>query len=469
MMKKLIGNKKFYSMVLAVAVPIMIQNGITNFVSLLDNVMVGRVGTEQMSGVAIVNQLIFVYNLCIFGAVSGAGIFTAQFAGQNNHKGVRDTFRFKILTCGIMTFITIGIFVFFGRNLIELYLHDQTGSGDTVITLKSGIDYLWVMLIGLIPFSIVQAYSSTLRETGETMVPMRAGIIAVFVNLIFNYILIYGKFGAPRLGVTGAAIATVLSRFVECFIVMRWTHKHQEKNPFIVGAYQSLKLPASLAGKITLKGLPLLVNETLWGMGTAMLMQSYSIRGLVVVAGLNISSTISNMFNIAFIALGSSVAIIVGQLLGAGKMSEAKETAGKMIFFSTVVSIGTGGIMAILAPLFPEIYNTNADVRQLAMWFIIIVACLMPMQAFLHASYFTIRSGGKTFITFLFDGVFMWVISIPLAYCLTRYTNYHILPIYFICQFADIIKCIIGYILVKKGVWIQNIVGDSDGIPDIEC
>lgn len=291
------------------------------------------------------------------------------------------------------------------------------------------------------------------------MVPMRASIIAVFVNLLLNYILIFGKLGAPVLGVTGAAIATIISRFVECAIVMIWTHRHQALNPFIAGAYETLKLPLYLAEKIVVKGLPLLVNETLWGLGMAMLMQSYSVRGLAVVAGLNISSTISNMFNIAFIALGSSVAIIVGQLLGAGKMEEAKLTSYKMIFFSSAVSVGMGLIMAVLSPLFPKIYNTNDEVRHLAMCFIIISACLMPMQAFLHASYFTLRSGGKTIITFLFDGVFMWVVSIPLAYCLTRFTNYNILPIYFICQFSEIIKCIIGFVLVKKGVWLQNIVG----------
>ena len=461
-MKKLIGNKQFYKMVLAVAVPIMIQNGITNFVSLLDNVMVGAVGTEQMSGVAIVNQLIFVYNLCVFGAVSGAGIFTAQFFGQKNHEGVRNTFRYKLVACGIATILAILIFILFGEDLILLYLHEGSTSGSIKATLKYGQEYLWIMLTGLIPFVIVQAYASTLRETGETMMPMRAGVVAVFVNLILNYILIFGKFGAPVLGASGAAIATVISRFVECAIVVIWTHKHKAENTFIDGAYRTLKMPASLAGKITIKGMPLLVNETLWGLGMATLMQSYSVRGLAVVAGLNISSTIANIFNISFIALGSSVAIVVGQLLGAGKMEEAKDTAYKMIAFSVASCIALGVIMILMSPLFPKFYNTSDEVRELAKGFIIISACAMPLQAFLHASYFTIRSGGKTLITFLFDGVYMWVFTIPIAYCLTRFTSYQILPIYFVCQFSDIVKCIVGYVLVKKGVWLHNIVGKQN-------
>ncbi len=449
-------------MVLAVAVPIMIQNGITNFVSLLDNVMVGAVGTEQMSGVAIVNQLIFVYNLCLFGAVSGAGIFTAQFFGQKNHEGVRNTFRFKVLTCGIATVLAAIIFIFFGEELILLYLHEGSASGDIEATLRYGREYLGIMLTGLVPFAIVQAYASTLRETGETMMPMRAGVVAVFVNLILNYILIFGKLGMPVLGASGAAIATVISRFVECAIVVIWTHKHRDQNVFIEGAYRTMKIPANLAGKIALKGLPLLINETLWGLGTAAMMQSYSMRGLAVVAGLNISSTIANIFNISFIALGSSVAIVVGQLLGAGKMDEAKDTAYKMIAFSVASCIVLGILMVLMAPLFPRFYNTTDEVRDLARSFIIITACAMPLQAFLHASYFTIRSGGKTFITFLFDAVYMWVFTIPIAYCLTRFTIYQILPIYFICQFSDIVKCIVGYVLVKKGVWLHNIVGKQN-------
>ncbi len=457
-MKHLIGDKKFYRMVLLITVPIMIQNGITNFVSLLDNIMIGRIGTEQMSGVSIVNQLIFVFNICIFGAVSGPGIFGAQFFGSGNHDGVRNTFRFKLLICGVIATIGILLFSFFGENLISLYLHDESDIGDINATLQYGLDYLKVMMIGLIPFVISQSYSSTLRETGETVLPMKAGITAVIVNLIFNYILIFGKFGAPELGVVGAAVATVLSRFVECFIIISWTHRHSVKNIFIQQAYRSFRIPKSLVIKILITGTPLLVNEALWAGGMATMTQRYSVRGLEVVAGLNISSTISNVFNIVFIAVGSAIAIIVGQLLGANKMDEAKKTAGKLIFFSVSCCMVIGGIMALTSPLFPQIYNTGSIVKELAQKFILISAIMMPLNAFTHASYFTLRSGGKTIITFLFDSVFVWAICIPTAFFLTKETTLTIIPIFIICQSLELIKCTIGYILVKKGVWLNNMV-----------
>lgn len=457
-MSKFIGDKNFYKMILAIAVPIMIQNGITNFVSLLDNIMVGRIGTEQMSGAAIVNQLIFVYNLCIFGGVSGAGIFTAQYFGQKDDEGVRNTFRYKLWMAIILTIGTVCVFVAAGDTLINLYLHGEGSAQNLADTLMYGKQYLYIMLLGLPAFMMVQVYASTLRECGETVMPMKAGITAVIINLLFNYLLIYGKFGFPELGVRGAAVATVLSRYVEAVIVVSWTHRHAEKNPFVEGLYRTMKVPALLTKKILIKGSPLLLNEALWAAGMAMLTQCYSIRGLNVVAGLNISNTINNVFNIVFIALGDSVAIVVGQLLGAGNMKKAKETDTKMIAFSVACCTGVAVIMFIAAPLFPMLYNTNGEARELAKYFIMATAFFMPQNAFLHAAYFTLRSGGKTIVTFLFDSVFIWVVSVTIAFTLSHFTGLPVIGIYILVQVGDIIKCLIGFILVKKGVWLQNIV-----------
>ena len=371
---------------------------------------------------------------------------------------MRNAFRFKLWFCAALVVIGIAVFIGGGESLISLYLHESSEAGDVARTLSFGYSYLLWMLLGLLPYALSQTYSSTLRESGETLLPMKAGIAAVLVNLVLNYILIYGKLGVPALGVVGAAIATVISRYVECLIVVIWTHTHREKAPYMEGVYRTLKIPSHLIGQIVIKGLPLMLNETLWSAGMAIMMQCYSMRGLAVIAGLNISSTISNLFNVVFLALGNSVAIIIGQLLGAGKMEEAKDTDIKLIFFSVVSCIGIGAVMAVIAPLFPRMYNTTDEVRRLAEQFIWISALVMPIQAFMHACYFTLRSGGKTFITFLFDSTFMWVVSIPLAFLMSRFSTVPIVPLYLICQLADIIKCVIGFVLVKKGVWIQNFV-----------
>lgn len=459
--KKYIGDKTFYKKLMRIAVPIMIQNGITNFVSLLDNIMVGQCGTEAMSGVAIVNQLFFVYFLCTFGGSAGAGIFTAQYYGIRDDEGIRHTFRYKFWLMFALSAITLTLFVVWGKDLIQLYLNGSDEGGDPVLALMHGQDYLHIILLSIPAVMMSQVYSSTLRECGETVTPMKAGVVAVVINLFFNWLLIYGNLGFPELGVRGAAIATVISRYVEITIVIVWTHLHAKNYTFIQGIWRSMKVPLHLAGKFFIKGAPLLVNETLWSLGIAALTQRYSLRGISVVAAQNISSTVSNIFNIVFIAMGDAVAIIIGQLLGAGKMKQAKDEDNKIIAFSVFSAVIVGSIMFATAGLFPQIYNTSNEAKTIATHLIMITALTMPHVAFLHTAYFTMRSGGRTIITFLFDSVFMWVVSVPAAVLLTKYTDLYVAWVYLIVNLLDWIKCIVGFVLLKKNVWMNNIVKDT--------
>lgn len=468
-MNKLIGSWSFYKKTLMIAIPVMIQNLITNFVALIDNIMVGQVGTEQMSGVAIVNQLFFVYNLTIFGAISGAGIFCAQFFGKGDTDGVRNTFRFKIMTVSILTIIGIAVFLLFGDNLITMYLHEAEEGIDLASTFEYAKKYMLIMLIGLVPFSFEQAYSSTLREGEIATPPMVAGVIAVVVNTALNYLLIFGIGIFPELGVEGAAIATVISRFIQVAIVVIWTHAHSKKLVFAQSLYHNMKVPKELAARITIKGLiPLMANECLWSAGVSALVQSYSLRGIDVVAGLNIANTVINLFNVMFIAFGSGVSVVIGQMLGANELQKAKEASPKLIFFSAMLCVLVGTIMACFSGLFPMAYNTSDNVRGLASSFILISAALMPIHGVLHCTYFTLRSGGKTIITFLFDCGFSWGVSVPLAYCLANFTDMSIIPLYLCCQCVEAVKCVIGLILIKKGVWLSNIVSDKKALEVVD-
>jgi len=456
-----IGTKQFYRMTLAIAVPIMIQNGISNFVSMLDNIMVGRVGTEQMSGVAIVNTILFVFNLMIFGAVSGAGIFGAQFYGNRDWKGVRDTFRFKMISCTLLTLLAIVLFLFKGEDLIRLYLKGEGDASQIALSLEVAKEYLRIMLIGLLPFVISQCYSGTLREISETMLPMKAGIAAVLVNLCLNAVLIFGLFGFPALGAIGAAVATVISRFVEMGYIVFVTHRKKSVYQFIEGAYRSFQVPKKLVLGILAKGIPLLFNETLWAGGIAFMNQCYSVVSYDAVSAVNISSVITNVFNISFIAMGSAIGIICGQYLGAGKTEEAVEANRKLTFFSVGICLFFGAGLALVSPFFPMIYKTSEEIRSMAGSFIRISAFCMPIGAYANASYFTLRSGGKTMTTVLFDSCYMWIVVAPIAFCLSRFTAIGVVLLYFTCQFVEIGKCFIGYFMIRSGIWIQKIIGDD--------
>ena len=458
MLQKLRADKQLYKRFLLVALPIIIQNGITNFVSMLDNIMVGQVGSLQMSGVSIVNGLMFVYSLCVFGASSGAGIFTAQFFGSNDHEGIRYTFRFKLLICTVLSLLCAAFFYAFGTPLISLYLQGEGDPAEAAQVLQYGLDYLHMTFWGFVPFALSNAYASTLRETGQTTVPMIAGIAAVFTNLILNYVLIFGHFGAPVMGVRGAALATAISRYVELSIVVIWTHKHKQICQFIQGAYRSLYIPTHLLKRIAVKGMPLLLNEALWSGGTAFLNQCYSTCGLDVVPAMNISSTIFNLASVAFISGGNAVGILMGQMLGANhSVEQIRDNNHKLIVANVAIGAVFGGLLCTISGLFPMIYNTTDTVRRIATWLICISGITMPLHSYLNATYFTLRSGGKTLVTFIFDSGYMWACMIPVAFVLSRFTDLPILPLYAIVQSLDFIKCFIGAKMLKNGSWIQNL------------
>ena len=453
-MKKLIGSKGFYKMVLAICIPIVIQNGFTNLASLLDNIMIGQLGTLSMSGVSITNQLLQVFNVTIFGAMSGPGIFMAQFYGKKNKEGVENCFRIKLIIGIIITLLAIFLIYTFGQQLISLYLNDNPQ--DNLKTLNYGMDYLKIMIIGLIPFVITQVYSSSLRETGNTVLPMIASVVAVIVNFCINYILIFGHFGFPQLGVTGAAIGTVVSRVVEMSINIVGGYR----NTYLKEAMVLKKVPLSLTKEMLKRGLPLLCNEILWSISIALISQSYSTRGIIAVAAINITTTVTNFFMIVCYAMGNSISIVVGQQLGAGEIEKAKDYDLKMLFMNFVMCLAIGIVLFNVSSLIPQIYNTSLEVKALASQLLKIAACMLPIISIYYSSYFTMRAGGKTFLTFLFDSGYTFVFTFMSALLLTRLTSLPILTIYLLVQCVDIPKATLGLVLVRKGIWVHNIVSD---------
>ncbi len=451
-------NAVLYKKALRIAVPMMIQNGITNMVTLIDNIMVGSLSTEAITAVSVVGQLIFVFNLGIFGGISGPSIYGAQYFGQKNTEGMRNTFRMKYWISLFCLVAGLLIFIFGGEYLIGLYLRGESTTINKELTTQYGLEYLMIMLFGLVPFAVTQIYASSLRETGESIKPMVAGIASVVIDILFNYLLIYGKFGFPELGVRGAAVATVLARIVEMVVVIAWSHAQSSKHVFLKNVYHTMKVPVHIAVEIIKKGTPIFFNEFLWAGGIAVLTQCYSRRGTEIVTGLNISNVICNLLNVVFIALGSAVGILTGQTLGASEYKKAQKDAFSLMWFSGGICVVLSAILISVSGKFPEFYNTTEEIRRYGQWFIIITALFFPVQGFLNALYFTLRSGGKTFTTFLFDSVYSWVVTVPLAALLTFYTSIDIFMVYAIIQSVDIIKVIIGYIMIKKGIWISNLV-----------
>jgi len=459
MKTRLIGDKAFYQRAFSLMIPVMVQNVVTSFVSLLDSLMVGQVGTEAMGAVTIANQLIMIFNMLIFGANAGAGIFSPQFVGAKDHEGVRYTFRFRIYICTVISAVFAAAFLLLGEELSRLYLKGEGDPAQAAKTLELSITYLGVMAIGLIPFAASSAYAGTLRETGQTRVPMIASVSAVLTNLVFNYILIFGHFGAPAMGVFGAAVATVISRFVELGIVAGWTHWNRRKLVFIQGVYRSLYIPGDLLKRILIKALPLLMNEVLFSTATAFINQSYTTCGLDVLPAMNIVSTLTNLVAIGYRGVATAASIMLGQEIGAGKSKqEVMNTNWQLLTMVAALATGCGVVMAALSGVFPLAYNTTQEVRTLASQLTLIMALFMPFNAYSMVIYFSIRSGGKVFTTMFYDSVSLWIFGGLLVFLLTEFTNVGIVPLYFAGHLVHFCKAVLGTLLVRKGDWVRNLV-----------
>lgn len=450
-------NKELYKIALALAVPMMIQNAITNMVGMVDSIMVGSLGTEAITAVSIIGQLIFVFNLGIFGCLSGPGIFGAQYFGKGDLENVRNTFRLKLWLSTLVVLLGTLVFIFGGDFLIARYLRGEAADVDLSLTVSMAKDYLAIMLFSFLPFAYTQVYAGTLRETGSSIPAMAAGIVSVVTDIVLNYLFIFGKFGCPQLGVRGAALATVIARVVEFVVLVSWVHWNKHRYEVIRGIYRTVLLPIKLALTIVKNGLPIFLNEFMWAAGIAVMTQCYSIRGMDIVPGLNIANVLMNLFNVVFIAMGNAVGILSGQRLGASEFDRAKKDAFALARFTGLLCLGLTVILLGLSQFFPNLYHTSDQVRHHATLFIMIQAAFLPVQGILNTLYFTIRSGGKTMITFLFDSVYSWVITVPIAFLLSNFTGISIFIIFTIIQCCDVIKLLVGWYLVKKGVWIVNI------------
>ena len=454
--KKLFGTKAFYLTVMSIALPIMLQQGLTSIVSLLDNVMVGRISEDALAGVAVSNQVLFVYNLLVFGGLAGPGIFISQYFGSGDEEHLRQTFRFKFLIGCSITIIALIVLVAFKENIISMVFNNDEVNEE--IAINEAIKYINVMFYSLPFFAISQVLSTSLREIGKTVIPMISGTVAILVNLILNYALIFGNFGFPQLGVEGAAIATTISRVVEMSILLIFVLA--KKIVFVRGKF-SLKIEKDILKNITKKGIPLLLNEFVWSMSLTMIVFCYAYRGKAVISAVSIATVVLDFTFIIINGLASAISILVGKELGANNLERAKENSYKLMTFAIILCVILGVIFAFTAHNITYFYNISEEAISIAKKMIVIVCGLMPITAFYLSGFFTIRAGGKSIYTLLCDSVFQVLIVLPTAYILCKYTQINIVLIYLIVQSFEIIKGIISLFIIKYANWANNLTLES--------
>ena len=458
----LIGDRAFYRTVLMIVIPIIIQNAITNFVSLLDNIMVGQVGTVPMSGVSIVNGLLFVFNLCIFGCSSGAGIFTAQYHGSGDQEGVRNTFRFKILSCIALALVGIGIFYFGGQGLIGLYLTGEGDPQEAAGAMAYGLSYLQMMLLGLIPFALCNAYSSTLRETGETMVPMLGGIAAVLGNLGLNYVLIFGKLGLPALGITGAAVATLLSRVVEFVVAFSYAFRCRTM-PLMKHAI--LRPGMDMLRKFLRYSAPVLINETLWGTGFSMItvIMGHMANSSDLIAAYTLAGNIDKLMTSGVFGIAAAVSVIVGKEIGTGNLKGVYNIGRALCFTAFAFGIVLGlaeytMFVTLMRPFVMPLFSLSAVAERLCSVMLMCYACAIPLHSFSTTMVVgVLRGGGDVNASLVIDNFPLWCGTLPVM-CLLGLVLKVPNEVFCLCLMIEyIIKSPIGLYRLHSGKWIHDI------------
>ena len=447
-----LGTDPIGKLVPRIAFPSMLAQFVSVLYSIVDRMYIGHiasVGDLALAGVGVCGPI-----LTMIGAfssligVGGAPLLGIRL-GEKNEKEASRILANAFLMLVSLSLVLTAAALFLTRPMLMAF-------GASTVTYPYARAYFMIYVSGSVFALLSTGLNQFVICQGFASEGMKSVLLGAVLNLLLDPVFIF----VLHLGVRGAAIATVLSRFVECAIVITWTHRHKERNRFIVGAYETMRVPPELARQIVRLGAPLLINELLWSGGMAMLNQCYSMRGLEVVSACNISSTVSNLFLCAALSMGNTVAIIVGQLLGAGELERAVDEDRKLIAFSVALSTCVGIVMALLAPLLPQLYNTSDSVKQMASDMLWVSAAMMPFNAFTNTCYFTLRSGGKTIITFIFDSAYIWAICIPVAFTLSRYTTLPILPMFMIVQSLEILKCGIGFVFVKRRKWVNNLVTD---------
>lgn len=445
---KFFGTRQFYKLALAVAVPLMMQQLITSSVNLVDNLMVGQLGDAALGGVAAVNRFYIIATYGTNGVLAAAAIFIAQFFGARDEERMKQSFRFSILSAYaiMIPFFILGILA--PEGIVHFFTSDP-------VIIQLGSAYMRIAAFTFLPMALSLGISSAMRAVGETKIPLVISAGAVLTNTVLNYCLIFGNFGFPRLGVEGAAIATLIARVLEAAVLLIVLSKLGL--PFKTKLSQLFHVSGQLARSILIKAAPLALNEVMWSLGMATLFKFYATRGPEVMSGYSIANTIGDIFFVLFGGMAAATTVLVSQPLGANKLDEARDHGYQLLGFSVMLSLLFAVLMFGSSFVVPHFYQVSPTAKQVAVDVLRIMSVMFWIYMGNTQCYFILRAGGDTRSTLFMDSGYMWTVNIPLICCFTYFTGVDILVLYVIGQMTDILKLVIAYSLVRKEKWVVNL------------
>ncbi|MDR2403564.1 MAG: MATE family efflux transporter [Spirochaetaceae bacterium] len=448
--RHLFNDRQFYRSLFTMAIPIMLQNLVNAFVNMVDTVMIGRLGTVEIAAVGLGNQFFFLYNMILFGISSGGAIFTAQFWGRQDIPGIRKNMGLcLILTLGTGVFFTLASLLF-SREIMGIYSKDPA-------VISAGTVYLRTLSPSYIPYALSFVFILTLRSTEKVRLAMEASVIALSINMILNYVFIFGLGSVPAMGVQGAAAATVIARLAEMIILISVSYGRSYVLAGSIRDFLGFNRPfARQFFRITT---PVVCNELLWSLGVTVQNIIMARTHTDAIAAFNITNTVSQLTFVVFIGLGNGAAVLVGNRIGAGAEDTARIYASRLTRFSVLVAVAVGLIFLSLSPLIPLLFNVNPNVIAITSAMFIILSCSYPFKAFNMSMIVGVcRAGGDTVFCIFYDLFFMWCFSLPLAAAATFFFRVPVWLIFLFIIAEEPLKTILGFRRLRTGKWLHNVV-----------
>lgn len=449
-MKKIFRDKMFFKTMFMLAIPITLQSFITSSLNFIDTMMVGSLQEAAISAVGLANQYMFIFTLCIMGINAGANVFMSQMWGKRDITGIK-TYLGVDLTVGMVASCLFGALAFFGPEIImEIMTPDSE-------VIELGIDYLRVVAVSCIFMNFTQAYSTALRSTEQTKLPMYGSLIGVGLNIILNWIFIFGKFGAPAMGVAGAALATTLSRLVEMLFIIGIVY--MSKNKVAAKIKEMFNYKLSTLATYFKTSWSVITNELIFSAGTAAYSVAYAKISTNASATMQISSTIINMFFIFLTGVGTAAAIMIGNRVGAGEEKRAKEYANHVAILAPFIGIVLGIIMWLSAPIVSGWFDIQPETYNAAVMVLRIMAVFMPLRSFNAIMIIGVfRGGADTTYSMLVQAVTIMCYSVPLAFIGATLLKWPVHLVFLLVCTEEVIKMPFELWRLKSGRWMKNLV-----------
>lgn len=442
--------KEFTRRMLSIAVPITLQNLISTGLNLVDNLMIGQLGTASIAAVGLVNQVVFIFNLFIFGASSGAGIFIAQYWGKRDERSIEKTL-------GHILYVTLGTAVlfflllyFFPGEILRVFTPDAE-------VIKAGTEYARPIAFSsfLTSFSFIVAMA--LRTVEKARIPMYVSLVALSINTVGNYILIFGLGPVPAMGVFGAAISTLTARIVEFLIFFYLVLRGKTPVKLTVHAF---RFEGFFFGRLMKYATPVIANEFLWALGMTVYSLVMARMGTQFIAARNISSTIENIGFVIFGGLASATVVMVGTELGKNNFTQAKYNAKKLLQLTVITAVLTGLAIILLSRFIVQLYNIDQTLKNIVLTVIVIVGLAQPIKMFNAVNIVGIlRSGGDTKASMLIEILSLWVFGIPLVAIAGLVLKWSLPLVYLVMMIEEVIKAVLGVWRTKSEKWVRNVVG----------